>query len=282
MNADAGALRAALFYAQKLGWHVFPTNADKTPKTGNGFKGATTEETIIRGWFRQWPGSGVGVRCGTESGIVVVDIDKRQNCDGRKSLRDLGIDYNNIRTPKARTPSGGLHLIFRHTGCFVRNSAGKIGPGIDIRGDGGYVVVPPGDGRHWILPPDTPLPPFPDWAVLKAPASEPIGVGRFQVVRPDGSGVTPYGESALKRAREAIISAPDGTQNATLNREAFGIGQLVAAGHIPQSLAMRALLAAAAYMPSFNSSDPWRPAQVQALIWRAFSDGFRRRRGRAA
>lgn len=66
-----------------------------------------------------------------------------------------------------RTGSGGMHLFFAHPGHAVRNSAGLLAPGLDVRGDGGYIIAPPSQrvsGRRcaWRAAPDT-LPELPDW-----------------------------------------------------------------------------------------------------------------------
>jgi Bifunctional DNA primase/polymerase, N-terminal len=90
-GTNASALEAALYCAQKFGWHLFPVKPDKTPLTCRGFYDATDNPEILKGFWRQWPGAGLALRTGAESGVVAVDLDVRQNCDGRQSLRDLGV-----------------------------------------------------------------------------------------------------------------------------------------------------------------------------------------------
>ena len=74
-------------------------------------------------------------------------------------------------TPTAITGGGGKHIFFQHPGFDIRNSAGKLGKGLDFRGDGGYVVVSPsihpsGNPYKWELPPSkTPLAPMPQWLI---------------------------------------------------------------------------------------------------------------------
>lgn len=90
------------------------------------------------------PGYGVGLATGERSGVVVIDLDRKNGVDGLESLRALGSIPDTLAS---RTGSGGLHLYFRWPGFAVKNSAGVLGPGIDVRGDGGYVVLPPSPHR---------------------------------------------------------------------------------------------------------------------------------------
>jgi len=106
----------------------------------NGLKDATTDEATIRKWWGMWPEANVGISCGP-SGLVVVDVDPRHG--GDESVRDLIVKHGNgwTETPSSLTGGGGQHYLFRATKP-VRNAAG-IFPGIDIRGQGGYIVAPP-------------------------------------------------------------------------------------------------------------------------------------------
>ena len=86
-----------------------------------------------------WP-QGYGVGVATGRGLVVVDLDVKH--DGEAALQLLeGTNEDLPPTMRVRTPSGGIHLYF-HSTKDLRNSASRIAPGIDIRGDGGYVVGP--------------------------------------------------------------------------------------------------------------------------------------------
>lgn len=84
-------------------------------------------------------GAGTGVQCGARSGIFVVDVDMSDRKNGAAELLKLG-PLPSTRT--IRTPTGGVHLYFKHPGFKVRNSVSKLCPGVDIRGDGGFVVGP--------------------------------------------------------------------------------------------------------------------------------------------
>jgi hypothetical protein len=172
------------------------------------------------------------------------------------------------------TPSIGLHVYFDPGEREISNSESKLGPGLDIRGNGGYVVVPsPRSGYEfdaiWNL--DTvPLAPAPDW--LWPPEPEQVQTAR--PVKP-ATGLSPYAEAALDRACRRIIAAPSGQQEATLNAECFAIGTLAGASAIPSDFARRALIWAARQIPDYDDRRPWRPRDIENKVNRAFDDGMR-------
>ena len=136
-------LKAALAYARR-GVPVFPCQPGaKRPLTLNGHWDATKDPHAIEQWWKRWPSANVGVPTGKKSGIVVLDVDVTTG--GPKSLAKLerkGVPVS--KTARARTGGGGIHIYFRYPkGTEIRNSAGLLGPGLDVRGEGGYVVVPP-------------------------------------------------------------------------------------------------------------------------------------------
>jgi len=135
--------KAALAYARR-GVPVFPCEPGaKRPLTRNGHWDATTDSRVIERWWKRWPSANVGIPTGKKSGVVVLDVDIDDG--GLESLAKL--ERTGTPTPKtarARTGGGGIHVFFRNpSGTKIRNSAGLLGPGLDVRGDGGYVVVPP-------------------------------------------------------------------------------------------------------------------------------------------
>ena len=112
---------------------------DKVPllskaKGGKGLHDATTDAVTIAGWWTQYPDANVGIATGAASGVVVVDVDGEA---GEAALAQYG---PLPATVESRTGKG-RHLLY--TGSDVRNSAGKLGPQLDVRGDGGYIVAPP-------------------------------------------------------------------------------------------------------------------------------------------
>lgn len=105
-------------------------------KVGHGLWDATTDVTLIRSWWAATPQANIGIRTGDL--FTVIDIDVPEGWDSLAKMRAAG------RLPKicgrVATPSGGTHLYVPPTG---EGNAGKVIPGIDIRGVGGYTVAPP-------------------------------------------------------------------------------------------------------------------------------------------
>lgn len=164
------SVTAAMALAHR-GLAVFPVDPlTKAPKTAHGFKEATRSEASIIQLWSKWPAAGIAVATGKPSGIVAIDVDPSNGGeDGFATLAgELGAPG---RTVQVITPRGGYHLWFRAPPAAVACSAGKLAPGVDIRGDGGYVVAPPttrpdGSGWHW-APGGSPLAELqPEW--LKA------------------------------------------------------------------------------------------------------------------
>jgi hypothetical protein len=142
-------LDCALSYAA-IGLPVFPTKPEKTPYTAGGFKAATTDEAAIRAWWAKFPDAGIGIPTGRASGWLVLDVDPRHGGDA--SLSALAEQIGGLpQTQQAKTPSNGDHFIFKNSAHVeIRNSAGKLGKGLDIRGEGGYIVAPGADpSRRW-------------------------------------------------------------------------------------------------------------------------------------
>ena len=146
-------LQEAIHYAQR-GLPVFPCQvSDKSPLTRNGFKDASVNIEHIKCWWANHPSAIIGMPTGSASHVVVVDIDPRHG--GDHALQGLIDQYGALPdTLTAITGGGGTHYYFKYPGHYVKCSTGKIGPGIDIKGDGGYVIVPPsghesGNNYYW-------------------------------------------------------------------------------------------------------------------------------------
>ncbi len=171
------AASAALDLARR-GWPVFPCRRDsKTPLTRNGFKDATLNPDEIGGLF-QTLDPNVAVRTGAVSGIVVLDVD---GDDGFESLHRLAREHGPLpRTASVKTPRGGQHFYFAHPGGTVPCSVGNLGPGLDVRGDGGYVLVPPSvvNGRAYVVDDEAPIAPLPGWLLERITHTRPRGNGQ--------------------------------------------------------------------------------------------------------
>jgi hypothetical protein len=146
-------LKAALAYAGR-GVPVFPCEPGaKRPLTRNGHWDATTDRRAIERWWRRQPSANIGLPTGKKSGIVVLDVDVDDG--GLESLTKLERAGAPVpKTARTRTGGGGIHIFFRNLrGREIRNSAGLLGSGLDVRGEGGYVVVPPSrtqDPYQWV------------------------------------------------------------------------------------------------------------------------------------
>ena len=122
---------------------VFPVSESKQPLTERGFKDASINKKQIREWNKKHRAANVAFSTGQSTGIVVVDLDVKRGIDGIENFKKLcsDLDIDLPETYRVSTPSGGQHLYFRtRSAKSIRNSAGKLGPGIDVRGQGGYVV----------------------------------------------------------------------------------------------------------------------------------------------
>jgi hypothetical protein len=236
--------------AHDRGWCLTPLEG-KRPR----LKAWQSLHRPIRPLVEAWARSGnVGVRTGQPSGVIVLDVDAPA----------LPPELASIVTPTARTGKGGLHLYIASPSQPVRNSVKSKGihPAIDVRGDGGQVVLvggihPETKRRYeWSpgrCPTDVPLVPFdalpepwratmlappPEAKPEREPDSTPI---------PDwlGANATPRALAALAGEADAVARSPEGQRNHTLNRAAFNLGTLIGAGELARADAENALAGAA-------------------------------------
>ena len=142
--SDKRILECGLEYI-KLGWRVLPLYGIKDGKCGcgkdscsspgkhpalrNGSKDASCDETQVRRWFGPDHNYNIGVCAGIESGLVILDVDPAHG--GEDSLKQ----YKVPETLEVTTGSGGRHFYFAHPGGDIRNSAGKLGPGLGCTRD---------------------------------------------------------------------------------------------------------------------------------------------------
>ena len=254
-----------------LGLPVFPCDANKRPLTTRGFHDASTDPEQIRRWFTNPAAVMIGVPTGAVSGFLVVDVDVK---DGRQGMAWL--DANSHRLPQTRTIrtiGQGLHIYLRMPAGFdVRNSASKIAPGIDVRGNGGYVIVPPSQG--YSVADDAPIADTPDWLIpalcppTPAPVTPPVRTAAPRLV----DGGSALGREALGQRCDAIRNAPDGAKHYAINESAFAIGGLVSAGHLDEGVAWAELRnALAAILPRCKDT-----RAAEKTLRRAFVEGMGR------
>ncbi|NCD26547.1 MAG: bifunctional DNA primase/polymerase, partial [Deltaproteobacteria bacterium] len=143
-DSSTDLLSAALRYAA-LGLPVFPCSLEKKPMTTHGHHDATTDPGSIRAMFAPPGVAGIGVPTGPASGWLVIDRDRHGDVDGIAACHALEQELGPLApTRHQRTGSGGDQLIYRYPADRrVPCSAGRIAQGVDVRGDGGYIVVPP-------------------------------------------------------------------------------------------------------------------------------------------
>ncbi len=161
-------LQAALKIA-KNGRPVFPVSRDtKKPLTEKGFHDATTNPEQIQDWWNRYPVANIAVPTGGM--FFVLDVDKHGDTDGQQTLNELIAQYDPLPdTRTVQTGGGGIHYYFLMPDFDLRNSSNKLGPGLDIRGNGGYVVVPPSiheTGNSYKLLKNNSIAPAPEWLII--------------------------------------------------------------------------------------------------------------------
>lgn len=157
----------------------FPTNPDKTPKVLHWRKDAQPAARALQTWAQEkyWA-------MPTGDGIFVVDVDTK-NGGKEEDVYALGFPRGTFRV---KTPSGGCHLYYKDIGIKLKNSVQKLGKGIDVRADGGYVCIPPMPGYEItcdhepkvVLPPDLKLPPEPEQPMLSIAGLDDIDQKHFE------------------------------------------------------------------------------------------------------
>lgn len=218
--------------AQNCGFSVFPCREDKAPATPHGFKDAMRDPAAVADLWRRYPGPLIGVATGAVSNLAVLDIDVkhdparawwRENC-GRLPV-----------TRAYRTRSGGIHLYFRHI-AGVRNVSGKPTVGVDVRGDGGYVIAWFAAGLECLC--DAPAAPWAPWLTTLFWPPPPL----IQPIARASRKVSPGAIGALV---SVVREAAEGTRNAKLNWAAFHMRKHIDAGRIARAEAERLLIDAA-------------------------------------
>jgi hypothetical protein len=251
--ADA-ILEAALRIAEH-GRPVFPCYpVRKTPLTAHGFKCASLDPETIRQRWRRWPTALIGMPTGAASDIVVTDLDMKHGKDGIGAFERIRAGRSLPPHPLVGTVSGGRHLYFAAVpGRCVGCSIDRIARGIDVRGDGGYVIVPPSPGYAVLQ--RAPLHPPPPWLLdLMDPPPAPRAAWR----PPTASGDL---DEAAERLVGFVASAPEGERNSRL----YWAARCAAENGIPERSAAAALEEAA----TTTGLPKQEVARTIASAWRA-------------
>ena len=238
-------LQAALHYAE-LGYAVFPcVPGRKEPLTKNGFLDATSEIEQIELWWQRHPNANIAI---ATEGLLVVDVDGPENpwlVDDPDRLAELASGCVSV------TPRGGRHYIFRQpTGATFRCQVSQLAPLVDVRAQGGYVLVPPsivgGKVYRWAegLELDQSLdrlPEPPGWLLARLGSSATLS------------------PTSPRAASEAVVGnqIPSGQRNATLARLAGTMRRV--------GMSRAEILAALGCANLDRCSPPLSPAEVERI-----------------
>lgn len=131
--------QAALDLAAE-GYFVIPLGPNKRPLVKGWQDKATDDARQIGRWWTKWPDAMPGLPSGERNGFTVLDIDQKNGKDGFAELKAMGLDVDSMSPCQVETASGGRHIYFRWDGQV--NSAAGLPAGLDVRGEGGFVVAP--------------------------------------------------------------------------------------------------------------------------------------------
>ncbi|ADB32406.1 Bifunctional DNA primase/polymerase [Kribbella flavida DSM 17836] len=300
MTTPTPILTAALDAAGR-GWPVFMLGRSKRPVancetcrpvngqpphdpwscghlTCHGFYAATTDTARVAAIVNAVPGGQLAVRTGMVSGLLVVDVDPAHG--GWESLSELVARQLVPRTLWVRTGSDGAHLYYRHPGLHMPSRPMPNRPGIDVKADGGYVVLPPsihhrtrrpyawGTGSDLADPAAVvEMPPPLIAACLPATPAESTHAPSAPLSGPQrdtGGGGISHPDKLLTAHLDAVRQAPQGKRRTTLYGAARGVARMVAAGALDPAAAVAALTYAG-----------HQAAQTDRDIRAAIAGGFR-------
>jgi hypothetical protein len=242
---------AALAYAA-AGYPVFPLRpSGKVPlipkeRGGRGVYDATIDSDRIKALWTAHPTANIGLAAGPA--FWALDVDGEE---GLATLAELEDRHRWLpEGPASITGSGGMHLLLAPS-VRVRNSVKRLGPGLDTRAAGGYVVAPPSvhpNGNRYVWLPgrdlwSVPLPEAPPWVLDLLDSPKPPYTTTLKArLRPSA---TPYVAKAIERELEAVALSGKGNRNHSLNKAAFSLGRFVARGELDAVDVGEALVGAA-------------------------------------
>lgn len=236
-------LQAALKYAQQ-GWPVLPLHTPepggkcscrdhkkqcyqrnsqgKHPRTMNGLKQATTDPATIQAWWEMWPQANIGIMMGEQAGMFALDVDPRH--DGDESLANLQVENGPLpETMTQRSGSGGKHFVFKYV-PGLSNSSGKLGEGLDIKTDGGYIVAAPsihssGGTYEWM--PGDEISEAPAWLIrkLRQAKTTPTPAADGSSTIPEGQRHTTLLAAGGKMRRQGFTGAEINAALTVMNKD---------------------------------------------------------------
>lgn len=197
------------------GYRVFPCGQDKRPLVKGWQAKATTDKATIRRWWKRHADAMPGLPTGPENDLAVLDVDRKNGKDGFAALRNLGHDPADLSPAKVTTPSGGQHSLFRWREG-MGNSADGLPAGVDVRGEGGFIIAPGavspkgaytpiGDGiaALWLVGPEM----LPEWPEAL----------RRTARKADNAPPAEPGQIGMDRLRAALLAIPNDGSNPELD-----------------------------------------------------------------
>jgi Bifunctional DNA primase/polymerase, N-terminal len=237
--AAPSVLQAALGYLEH-GWSIVPAPiaGKRALIPWKRWQTNRPSPQLWRAWAERWPRANIALVAGALSGVVVLDIDPRHG--GDRSLAQLEAEHGELPTTTVViTPSGGRHAYFAHPGGRIANSQGLLGPGLDVRGDGGLALLPPsrrqdGTRYEWWQDPDA-LAPLPGWmeASCRPPRATEHASSSVATTRLDDARTTARFDAILR----ILHNTPEGGRNTATYWCALRVRDLIAEG-APRTLAV--------------------------------------------
>lgn len=222
-------LQSAQRYADR-GWFVFPCGPKKNPYIHGGFKNASRDANDITRWWSIHPKATIGCACGL-SGLLVIDLDQKNGKNGIESFasicRHRGIDTSGAL--RVVTPTGGQHYIFKYDHSIdpIRGKTDLLDRGVDVKGDEGYVILPPSRIETGVYVEDGG-----DWSQAPAPLPDSL----LQLIKEKLGGKSDddrrRAHDALSKEIATVTSTSEGNRNDQLNKSAFYLGRFVYMGSL--------------------------------------------------
>ena len=256
---------AAVELAER-GFYIFPCGRDKEPLTAHGCHDASASLPVIEAWWARWPRANLAIACGP-SRLVVIDLDGWAAQSTWAALEEVHGACATLMSQTGRI--GGLHLVFSDEAAQGRNTAGRIGPQIDSKAAGGYVICPPSiheNGRRYDWVGDYRHPaPVPDWVLARLRPPPPPKPEADPPLDPDSPLLA---HARLEGVARRVAETQPGARHQVLFWGAATVGELVAAGLVSEHHA-RWSLDRACQKNGLADEDPQDVA-------RTIADGFAR------
>jgi len=252
----------------KRGFHVFPLKANsKEPAIDKFPVLATTDEAQIREWWGKRPYCNIGISTtlynGGHSGLLAVDVDNKGDKKGNDEIFKLELEGKEFPgTFTQKTPTGGRHLIYR-VNAAVKQSAGRIAPGIDTRSKGGYVVGAGSslDGRLYTIEPGDDFPtPAPAWLLQNADDRETPKIA----VIPEKLNAP----RAITRAEQWLKTAPVAVQGSSGDQVTFKTANKVKDFGVNEEDCFTLL-----FEWNLRCQPPWAPSDLRTKVRNAYNYG---------